>query len=170
MMSLSNSHPLCRMFAGLTEQTFMVELGVADTRLVGYLSDLLTRFVHRDAIFAVQGPGGRRLAELAAMLVEAERPGADRDRRREIFRHMGDFALFWTGVYPEALLSAGKRRIDAVVTYQEQGKRCYYIASTYADTPTYAAEAPTLRRLSEEFELCAKGLQRVRRHLDERSP
>ena len=56
-----------------------------------------------------------------------------------------------------------------MVGYQAQGKRCYYIASTYADNPRYAAEAPTLRRLSEEFELCAEGLQRVRRHLDEQA-
>ena len=53
--------------------------------------------------------------------------------RREYHRHIGDFTLFWTGVYPEML-----RRLqsllskDRFVDYCEQGKRSYYIASTFA--------------------------------------
>ena len=47
----------------------------------------------------------------------------------------------------------------------EQGKRSYYIASTFEDEP-YRDEAPVLRRLSEEFELCAYGLNRVREELE----
>ena len=43
-------HPLRRLFAGLTEQTFMSSLGVADPQLVDYLSTLLSRFVHLDVI------------------------------------------------------------------------------------------------------------------------
>jgi hypothetical protein len=152
---------LRRLFSGLTEQTFIAELGLTDTRLIDYLSELLTRFIHRDSIFAVRDVGGRRLQELAGMALAAERDPLPRDARREIFRHMGDFALFWAGVYPEALRkqAAGK---DALVDYSEQGKRSYYIASTYSDTPTQAEEAPVLRRLSAEFDLCAFGLRQVR--------
>ena len=43
-------HPLRRLFAGITEQTFMTNLGVADPQLVDYLSILLSRFVHLDAL------------------------------------------------------------------------------------------------------------------------
>ena len=50
---------------------------------------------------------------------------------------------------------------DSFIDYCEQGKRSYYIASTFADDP-YREEAPVLRRLSEEFELCAYGLNQVR--------
>ena len=42
-----------------------------------------------------------------------------------------------------------------------QGKRSYYLASTFDEKP-YDREAPILRRLSEEFELCTFGLSRVR--------
>ena len=44
-------HPLRRLFAGLTEQTFMTTFGVADTHLTDYLSELLSRFVHIDAVY-----------------------------------------------------------------------------------------------------------------------
>ena len=46
---------------------------------------------------------------------------------------------------------------DHLVNFQEQGKRSYYLASTFEGD-----EAPVLRRLSVEFELCAFGLSRVR--------
>lgn len=163
MKRLTHDHPLVRLFAGLTEQTFMAELGLTDTHLIDYISQLLTRFLHRDAIFAVHGPMGRRLEELAAMMAEAERAENQGSARREIYRHMGDFALFWTGVYPEALRTrTAAASQDALVNYFETGKRSYFLASTYTDTPTQAEEAPVLRRLSDDFELCAYGLRRVR--------
>ena len=52
-------------------------------------------------------------------------------------------------------------RQDHLVDYFVQGKRSYYLASTFDQKP-YDQEAPILRRLSEEFELCTYGLNRVR--------
>jgi hypothetical protein len=158
---MTGAEHLQRLFTALTEQTFAVELGVADPPLVDYLSDLLTRFVRIDAIFRVRDMVGRRLDEVADMLLAAEQCAAR--PQREIHRHIGDFTLFWTGVYPEALrwLRSWERK-DALVDYQQQGKRSYYIASTFADEP-YQDEAPVLRRLSEDFELCSAGLSRVRK-------
>src|SRR5262249_7006727 len=89
------------LFAALTEQAFQVDLGIADTRLTDYLTDLLMRFIRFDAIFRFRSSVGRRLVDVAEMMFEAEqRQGRP---RREIYRHIGDFTLFWTGVYPEAL-------------------------------------------------------------------
>jgi hypothetical protein len=156
------------MFAAFTEQTFQVDLGIADTRLTDYLTDLLLRFIRYDAIFRFRSTIGRRLEDVAEMLFEAEqRTGQP---RREIYRHIGDFTLFWAGVYPEALshLQAPDHR-DHLLDYLEQGKRSYYIASTYQDNP-YQDEAPVLRRLSEEFELCSVGLRRVRQEWEKPAP
>jgi hypothetical protein len=136
---------------------------LADPRLTDYLSELLSRFIHIDAIYRLRDARGRRLAEVAEMMIEAESMPAEGRTRREVHRHIGDFTLFWTGVYPEALNRL--RSIlskDHFVDYCEQGKRSYYIASTFADEP-YREEAPVLRRLSEEFELFAYGLNQVRR-------
>lgn len=149
------------MFAALTEHAFQVDLGIADTRLTDYLADMLLRFIRFDSIFRFRSTVGRRLEDVAEMMLEAEqRQGKP---RREIYRHIGDFTLFWTGVYPEALshLQSPDRR-DHLLDYLEQGKRSYLIASTYEEEP-YQAEAPILRRLSVEFELCSLGLQQVRK-------
>jgi hypothetical protein len=163
MWSPKPEHPLRRLFAGLTEQTFMNLLGVADPPLIDYLSELLSRFIHLDAVYRLRNAAGRRLEEVADMVIEAQGLPPEGRTRREVHRHIGDFTLFWTGVYPEAL-----RRLrsalskDHFVDYCEQGKRSYYIASTFEDD-RYRDEALVLRRLSAEFELCAYGLSQVRR-------
>jgi hypothetical protein len=163
MWSPKPEHSLRRLFTGLTEQTFIHALGVADPPLTDYLSELLSRFLHVDAIYRLRNSQGRPLEEVAEMMIEAEALPPEGRTRREVHRHIGDFALFWTGVYPEML-----RRLRSVLSkdhfidYCEQGKRSYYIASTFEDDP-YRDQAPVLRRLSADFELCAYGLNQVRR-------
>ena len=155
-------HPLRRYFSGLTEHAFVDSLGMADPRLVDYLSLLLARFIHLSDVRRFEAGTGRTLEQVADMLLEASALPQGRTCR-EVHRHIGDFTLFWTGVYPEALKRL--RSIlhkDHFIDYCEQGKRSYWIASTFDDEP-YQEEAPVLRRLSEEFELCAYGLSQVRR-------
>jgi len=162
---IRESHPLHRLFQGLTESTFMAELGIGDPGLVGYVADLLARFVPSQDVWRVRDGQGRRVTEVAAMMAEAE-AAPDDDRRLACYRHVGDFTLFWTGVYPEAL---GKLRspasADHLIDFQAQGKRSYLVASTLN-----TEEAPVLRRLSAEFELCAFGLSRVRREWERHDP
>ncbi|QEH34671.1 hypothetical protein OJF2_32120 [Aquisphaera giovannonii] len=157
--SIAETHPLHRLFRGLTESTFMSDLGIGDPSLVGYVSQLLARFVSSQAIWAVRDKQGRRVGQVAEMLAEAE-SAPDDDRRRDCLRHVGDFTLFWTGVYPEALPKLQAAPLaDSLISFQEQGKRSYYRASTLSP----AELGGVFRRLSEEFELCAFGLSRVRR-------
>src|SRR5437016_11685025 len=142
MWYFNPEHPLRRLFAGLTEHAFVTTLGVADPRLVDYLSLLLSRFVHIDALYRLRNAKGRRLEEVADMVFEAEALPPEGRTRREVHRHIGDFTLFWTGVYPEML-----KRLRSVLTkdhfidYCAQGKRSYYIASTFEDDQ-YRDEAP----------------------------
>ncbi|MGD9722472.1 MAG: hypothetical protein AB7O59_13285 [Pirellulales bacterium] len=161
--------PLRDFFAGVAEFTFETQLGIADPPLIDYITDLLTRFIRNDALYAVRDVSGARLHAVGEMLAEADaRVG---DARREVHRHIGDFALFWAGVYPEALRHASAReatRGDRFVDYCTQGKRAYYIASTI---PSETRPEPlVLQRLSEEFELCAYGLSAARKEWERRDP
>jgi hypothetical protein len=154
---IPETHILSRWFRGLTEQTFAVELGIADPPLVGYVADLLTRFVPSSEIWKIHDPSGKTLGGVADMVAEAE-AAEDAARRCQCHKHVGDFTLFWTGVFPEAVAKTrGKGGVDQFVDYCRQGKRSYYLASTMEDD-----KAQLLRRLSEEFELCAFGLSKVR--------
>jgi hypothetical protein len=160
LRAIPESHVLHRLFRGLTEYAFMTELGIGDPPLVGYVAELLANFVPSQAVWRLRDEQGRPLTEVAAMIAAAE-AAADTVRRRECHRHVGDFTLFWTGVYPEALAKLrGKGSADVLINYQEQGKRSYYLASRLSADDS---EGPVLRRLSDQFELCAFGLSCVRR-------
>ncbi len=165
MMLENPSNTLRRLFCGLTENTFQVQLGVADTRLVDYVSDLLVRFIRQDALEAIRSITGQRLRSITAMAAEAElRVG---EARRQVHRHIGDYALFWTGFFPEALRQQpGIVASDRYTDFLVQGKRSYYIASTIEPVDPKEPPGEVLERLSEEFELCAEGLHEIRRELE----
>jgi hypothetical protein len=165
MRAENRGQVLRRFFAGLTEYAFHTRLGVADPPLVDYLSELLVRFVRNDELYPVRTTRGARLVQVADMLAEAQhREGL---ARRQVHRHIGDFTLFWTGVYPEVIDGMRRGGKDALLDYQQQGKRAYWIASTIP-VEKEAASADVLKRLSERFELCMYGLSEVRRQWEER--
>jgi hypothetical protein len=159
---IAKDHPLRRLFGGLVEQVFMTEIGICDTQLTDYLSAMLSDFVHVDAIYRLRTVDGETIRDVSQAEAEAylgpEFEGSV--RRRVINRYIGDFTLFWTGVYPESLRPRRGRR-DRLQEYVRQGKRSYGIASELSAAD---AEPPgtLLRRLSEEFESCVHGLQLVR--------
>ena len=156
------SSTLRRFFTGLTENTFLIQLGVADPPLVDYLSDMLMRFVRLDAVFKVRNLTGRPLTEIGQMLVEAkDRIG---DARREVHRHIGDYTLFRAGLYPESLRKTrGALDFDQFTDYCAHGKRAYLVASSIEVDEETEAPGDLLQRLSHQFEMCAYGLREVRR-------
>ena len=156
------STTLRRFFTGLTENTFQTQLGVADPPLVDYLSDMLMRFVRLDAVHKVRNLTGRPLTEIGIMLVEAkERIG---DARREVHRHIGDYTLFWAGLYPESLRKTrGSLDFDQFSDYCAHGKHAYLVASSIETDGETEAPSDVLQRLAHQFEMCAYGLREVRR-------
>ena len=167
MQEETRSNLVRRYFAGITEHTFHADLGVTDTQLVDYLTDLLTRFIRSDAVYKVRNLTGRPLAQVAAMLLEAEeRIG---EAKREVHQHIGDFILFWAGCYPEALPKLKRPDSpDIMIDYCSQAKRSYKIASEIPAHPNSLPSASVLERISDDFELCVYGLGEVRREWQSR--
>lgn len=159
-----------RWFAGLVEECFQTELGLCDPGVLDYLSDLLTQYIHIERITTLEDGSGQRVADLAEML-EASLAGATpagESRQRLIHRQIGDYTLFWTGVYPENLRRLHRRRTrDDLISYFEQGKRSYDIASRLSTSET-RPPAGVLRALSEQFEYCVYGLGLVRKNWEQR--
>ena len=155
-----------RFFSGLSEYIFHGQLGVADVQLVDYLSDMMLRFVRTDHVHRVRRSSGQPATEVVQMSREAEqRIGL---ARREVHRHIGDFTLFWSGMYPESLRSLqAPGKADGFLDYCHQGKRAYAIAATI-EGGEERPPSPLLQRLSEQFEMCAYGLREMRREWEER--
>ena len=164
MLPTPESHPLRRMFAGLVENAFHTEMGVCDPKLVDYLADLLVAFIHMDSLNLLRGTESKRLDQIGQILtasLEGER-SSEFPREFSIHRYIGDYALFWTGLYPERLrLTRRPTWSDGLADYIAQGKRSYWIASDLGDEGS-KPPSELLRTLSEAFESCVHGLGLVR--------
>jgi hypothetical protein len=161
----SRTSAVRRFFSGLTEYAFEARLGVANPALVDYIAELLVRFVRSDELYRLRSVRGQRLVQVADMLAEAQmREGP---ARRQVHRHIGDFTLFWTGVYPEVIENMRRGSKDALIDYQQQGKRAYWIASTIP-VEREAEPSDVLKQLSEQYELCVYGLGEVRRQWEQK--
>jgi hypothetical protein len=133
---------LKKVFAANAEHVFIVDLGMPDPKLIDYIVDLLVKFVRTEVMYKVGNHKFNKITEMFDIKNNVTTP------RRDIYKHIGDLALFWDGFYSKQ-------------NYQKQGKLSYYIASTY-DDDEYEEEAPVLRRLSEDFELCSIGLNKIK--------
>jgi len=167
---IARGHALRRLFDGLVEQVFMIEMGICDTRLTGYLSALLNDFVHIDVIYRLHTVDGEVIREVSQAEADAYLGPEidDTARTRLVNRYIGDFTLFWTGVYPESLRPrcAG---VDRLREYLLRGRRSYGIASELSGEHA-KPPAALLRRLSDEFESCVHGLHLVREGWEQLDP
>ena len=159
------THPLRTLFQQIVADSFHHTLGLPHPSVSVYLGDLLTAFAHADAIEQVRDARGDQLRSVVEMLTETNAPESisDVDRERRIHKHIGDFTLFWGGIYPDALRRLREQgRADHLIDYARQGKRSYHIVSTYRQG-RYAEDAELFSLLSENFELCLYGMGLARR-------
>lgn len=157
-----------KLFFQLVGKVFAGPLQVRDGALIEYLATMLSEFAHRDRLYRLRDAGGRPLEQVAEMLMEGDLllNAHNFDREREVHKHVGDFTLFVTGIWPEwHERIRHEPRPDALLDYRAAGKQSYLIAASF-DHGRYRDEAPVLRRLSAEFELCEYGLHLVRGELD----
>ncbi len=170
MRPISEGHALHRLFRGLIDNAFCAEIGVCDPDLTEYIADLLVSFLHVDALHALRAADGSRLFEVAAILDNLTVPETSPVDRLRTHRHVGDYTLFWSGLYPECLRRrrglAGK---DQLLDYVAHGKRCYGIAANLAGEDS-TPPASLFSRLSAEFECCCHGLGLVRRGWEDTEP
>jgi hypothetical protein len=165
---IPENHPLRLLFRGLTERNLMGKVGLADIEIVRYVSDLLTRFVHVDNLYKVRDAMGKKLEDVGEMLLESSPilSNASLDREREVRKHIGDYTLFFTGMFPESLRRMSSSiRLDYFVDYMKAGKESYRIVSEF-DYGEYRESAHFFRRLSENFDYCAVGLNFVKADLE----
>lgn len=162
--AMLEGHPLRLLFGELIRKSFYHDLHLYDHEVAGYLSDLLMEFLRTDRLYKIRNSRGQRLEEVGEMLIESH-PLLEADsfgREREVRKHIGDYVLFLTGLFPASLPRRRRSvRLDYWVDYVKAGKESYGIVAKF-DQFEYRNVAPLFRRLSENFELYIYGLNRVR--------
>jgi hypothetical protein len=166
-LDMSGDHPIRQYFAEALHES-LSGIGLIEGEVESYLAEMMVRFLHRDGLYEIRDAFGHRLESVADMVVEGDvRLNANSfDREREVHRHIGDFLLFWAGIYPEFLKNlkapTGK---DALLDPVRQGRYSYHLVSTFVHGD-YAREAPVFRKLSNDFEAYLYGLRLVRDRFD----
>lgn len=163
-------HPLRELFSELVRRHFYSVAQIRNQQVASYVSELLVDFTHANNLYKIRDARGRRLDDVGEMLLESNPllEASSFDRERQVRKHVGDYCLFMTGMFPESISSARRlkqMRVDAFVDYARAGKESYAVVASF-DQFEYRSEAPLYRQLSDRFELCVFGLNLVRQDIE----
>ena len=168
---IAESNPLLRLFQELVSYHFSSDVGIRDSEVHAYVSNLLCEFFDMEQLYKVRDAAGRPLHDVGEMLLESdpvygEAPSFDRER--QVRKHIGDYALFFTGMFPESInqFRLRNQRLENFVDWMKAGKESYYIVSKFEHFE-YAKVAPLFAMLSKNFEGCVYGLNMVKNDLQE---
>jgi hypothetical protein len=168
-VNIRKDHPLYRLFEELVERHLIRSAGMNDIEAARYVAAVLLEFTHADNLFRVRNAAGKRLEEVGEMLLESNPVLGGRSffYEREVRKHIGDYTLFITGLFPEHLARIARRglSLDAFVDYMRAGKESYQVVASF-DQFEFKDAAPLFRRLSQQFELCVFGLNLVKKELE----
>ena len=170
-LSSRGEHSLRQFFENLVWRHFTEDLRLEEPSITQYVSDLLSSFAYIKNLYQIRNAYGKQLDDVGEMLVESNPmlEATSFDRERAVRKHVGDYTLFMTGLFPESVAKsnqAKRRRLDAYIDFVQAGKESYAIVSSF-DQFEYRGEAPLFRRLSENFELCDVGLNLVKQDLED---
>ena len=168
---IPESHPLQQLFQDLVGRHYAEEIGIRDPQIVAYVSHLLAEFCDTEQLFKIRNGFNRALSDVGEMLLEADPvygPAPSFDRERQVRKHIGDYALFFAGMFPESInhFRLRRQRLENFVDWVKAGKESYYIVSKFEHFE-YAKVAPLFASLSKNFEECVYGLNMVKNDLQE---
>jgi hypothetical protein len=168
---IPESNPLQQLFMELVGRHYAEEIGLRDPQLVNYVAQLLAEFCDVEQLFNIRNGAGTSLADVGEMLMESNPvygPAPSFDRERQVRKHIGDYALFFAGMFPESInhFRLRRNRVENFIDWMQAGKESYYIVSKF-DCFEYTKVAPLFASLSSHFEQCVFGLNRVKNELQE---
>jgi hypothetical protein len=163
------AHPLEPFFHQAVRNSYEGKLGLHDPDVTGYVARLLCEFSQAENLYKVRDDAGRPIEELTEMMFAADPvhgTAPSFDAERAVRKHIGDYALFVAGMYPEAIGSNRRlrRHQPSLEELIQAGKESYYIVSQF-NLFEYEQEAPLFARLSDRFERCILGLTLVREEI-----
>ncbi len=167
-------HPLEPFFQQAVRNSYEGKLGLHDPDVTGYVARLLCEFTEADKLYKVRDEAGRPIEELTEMMLAADPvhgTAPSFDAERAVRKHIGDYALFVAGMYPDATDSKHhhRRHRPSLGELILAGKQSYFIVSQF-NLFEYEQEAALFGRLSDGFERCILGLTLVRDELGKRKP
>jgi hypothetical protein len=123
--------------------------GLDDRDLADYLAAVLLAFGHRDRAWRIDWHDDHRHHYMVDILQDLE--ATTGERRFRVLVHLGNYALWLAGIFPEYIAARQLRRGGPDVTYYEQlGQRGFALASDHALAEPSGLEG-ILRTAAERF-------------------
>lgn len=163
-------NPLRKLFEEIVHGCYSQIPDLNDEEIASYVAGVLTDFAETEQLYRIRDRRGRALREVSDMLVASDPVYGEAysfPREREVRKHIGDFSLFFAGMFPESAHWLRRTQQESLQALKRAGKESYYIVSQF-DVFEFEEEAPLFGRLAEKFDTCADGLTHVRKELDRR--
>lgn len=130
-----------------------------DRELADYLAALLLEFGRRDRAWRVDWNDDQRHTYLVDIVADAE--ATEGDRRFKVLAHLGNYALWLAGLYPDYIAARQLRKGGPSISYYEElGSRGFGAASDHALADRYGLEG-IFRVAAERFPTIREALNRV---------
>ena len=123
--------------------------GVDDRELADYLGSLMLEFGRRDRAFRVDWNDDARHAYLVDILADLEATSGE--RRFKVMAHLGNYALWLAGIFPDYIAARRLRSGGPDVSYYDAlGRRGFGMASDHELADHYGLEG-VFRSAAERF-------------------
>ena len=123
--------------------------GIDDRELADYLAAMLLDFGQRDRAWRIDWHDDQQHRYLVDILADLEASGGE--RRFRVMLHLGNYALWLAGLFPDYIAARHVRKAGPAVTYYDAlGRRGFGMASDHALAGEYGLVA-VLRTAAERF-------------------
>jgi hypothetical protein len=141
--------PSATLFVYAVLRRLLLEIGIDDRGLTDYCASLVLAFGRGDRAYRIGEHDECRYEYLSDLLAEAER--AEGERQFRIRVHLGDFALWLAGIFPDYIAARRARKGGPDLPYYEAlGSSGFRMASDHELASRYGLDG-VLRSAGERF-------------------
>jgi len=153
------AQPSARLFTYVAIRRALLAGAIDDRDLADYLAALVLEFGVRDRGFRIAPHDDARYRYLTDIMLELE--SADGERAFYLRAHLGNYALWLAGLFPDYIAARRRHRAGPDLPYYDaMGRRGYQLASDHALADRYGLAA-VYRSASERFPSVRRVLNRV---------
>lgn len=153
------AHASLPLFTYVLVRHALRDVGEDDRAVADFVAAILLNFGMRDRARRIREYDDQIYDTLAALLAEAD--SADATRAFLVRAHLGNYALWLAGVFPDFIEAQRHRRGGpALDYYDEMGRRGYLLAANHRLAAQHGVER-LFERVAEHFARLRVGLNRV---------
>lgn len=147
------------MFVYVVVRHSLRELGESERAMADYVASVVVHFASHDRAWRIAVHDDESYHTLTALLADAE--GGDAARSFLVRQHLGNYALWLSGLFPDHVsLRKWRRGGPDLAYYDEMGRQGFLLASEHRMADSSGLR-PVLARAAGEFPLIRQALNRV---------